>query len=433
MKTFCKKDTLLKRGLRLFLLALLLGFSSAAPGPVAVPIDVRVLSAVSTIRNVLSLEDLYAIQTPTFAHKRLQFDLEFQVNNALSDTRVQYTIFDGHQCKHGDGDIGDGDNDITFTNNYLLSRLRPDFHPTGNGDGFRKMKVSLNIDTDNIRQSPIYQDFKSFGIVKYCVRFSTFSDDVELPQAIEANFLEVPVSLKVFLEDTFQEQSITQISDLDEALKLAEQNSAVEAYICDSEANVIGVDDVQKEQGTTVRVCVVPTQTMLDKGVYLRYIEEFFFYRDDAYQEAIASGTLGSAANDLTVVDCVPGSELCAFETLLSAQFFVNGTGTVQGRGSAFLQFGQDIPVFDELVNRQLLEERTQRRYLDEDDAVEQLSQAASGFSFQILVAPTNRDEDPFFSRRFSSAATSKYKVLQATARVILGVSSLPLVLALIL
>jgi len=72
----------------------------------------------------------------------------------------------------------------------------------------------------------------------------------------------------------------------------------------------------------------------------MKSIEDFTFYRDDITQVAVELNTGGVAANPLTVVSCQSGSIVCAFETLLNADFFEDGAGEVSGSGSAFLELG---------------------------------------------------------------------------------------------
>lgn len=298
-------------------------------------------------RTLVGLDEQFGIREPRFAYDYLQFTLEYAVNDRIDDTQVQYRVFDGKHChwtERGEG----GDNDITQaeSNDFLRSRLRADLKPVGIGDGNRTMKVTLNIDPLTIKASPVYEDFDSYATVKFCVRFSVFNMDTLDPNNVEVNFLETEVHLLINLVDDFVD-AISQLSDIDLVGEMADQGSAVEAYICDSDLNFVEVDARSRIQGEMVRVCVAPTELTMSQGAYLRYIEEFSFYMGEVIQVAIEPGTLGSAADALTIVDCQPGSELCVFETLLRAEFFEEGSGVVTGRGVAFLQFGRGVPLYE--------------------------------------------------------------------------------------
>jgi hypothetical protein len=139
---------------------------------------------------------------------------------------------------------------------------------------------------------------------------------------------------------------------------------------------------------------VTPTDQTLSEGAYLRYIDEFTFRRGEHFQVAIEAGTGGSAASQLTVISCVPGSLICAFETLLGAEFFEGGVGVVYGEGTAFLQFGQGegesrrLQVTAETDNSQLLAERP------------------TAFKFEIVALPVD------YTFAVSAAATMPLTVL---------------------
>jgi hypothetical protein len=329
------------------------------------------VQASQEINRDLNLKDRFNIEIPIFNYESLQFELEYVVSDMMGDTFVAYRVFDGHLCQEGNNDITEND--------YLLSRLRPDLKPVGDGDGFRTMKVTLNVDPVTIASSPIYEDSITSANVYFCVRFSVYNMDFLDPNALEVNFLETPVQLTIDLVDGFA--IVAEVTNSALVLELAYEDSAVEAYICDSEANVLEGD--VKSQGESVRVCVVPNEETLAEGALLRYIEEFTFTREEHEQVAILPGTEGAPATELTVVSCEAGSVLCAFETLLGAEFFYGGVGIVHGTGTAFLQFGEG-----EVVRRRL---QVGGDWGDKSPA-EQLKERPTAFNFDIVALPK---EDP--------------------------------------
>jgi hypothetical protein len=305
-----------------------------------------------------------------FKYETLQFDLDYVVSDFMGDNFITYQIYDGHLCR-------EGNNDIT-NNTYLAPRLRPDLQNLGDGNGNRTMKLTLNIDTIEIASSPIFEDLETLALVYFCVRINVHNMDFFEQEALEVNFLETPVLLTINLVDGFS-INLGQVSNSDLVVELAYEDSAVEAYICDSDSNVISGD--VREQGESIRVCVTPTAETLAQGAYLRYIDEFTFQRDEHVQVAINPGEGGSPANELTFVSCVPGALICAFETLLGSQFFENGVGIVFGYGTAFLQFGQDN---ETVVGRRL--------QFDGLSPEELLSARPTAFAFEIVSIPIENE-----------------------------------------
>lgn len=240
------------------------------------------------------------------------------------------------------------------------------------------MKVTLNIDPDTISNSVIFEDLTTQANVYFCVRIKVYNMDSSDPNALEVNFIETPVLLTVNLVDGFEINSGA-LTNAQSAVELAEDDSAVEAYLCDSDANVVEQGNIQT-QGQSVRVCVRPTSETMAKGAFLRYIEEFTFLREDISQVAISPQTAGVAGSELTVVSCEAGATLCAFETLLGAQFF-SSTGIVSGEGTAFLQFGQGD------TGRRM---KAVSRSTQVNDQGSALSGTPTRFTFDLVVLPYN-------------------------------------------
>ena len=288
---------------------------------------------------------------------------------------VEYHVYNGPECQEGAIDI--------TSNDFLLSRLRPDLSPVGDGSGIRSFKVELTIDPQTIANSSIFEDLGTSANVYFCVRFSVFNEGTSNANAIEVNFVETPVLLEVNLLGNFSISS-GYLTNAALVLQLAQQNSYVQAYLCDQENNVVTGSSV-KNQGQSVRVCVRPIPSTMQDGVFLRQIEEFTFRRDNYTQVAIAPNTGGVAANQLTVVSCVPGSSLCAFETLLSSEFFTT-PGVVNGNGSAYLQFGTNQAT----SKRRQMEEWSARRLqtVSNKDLATTLDKTITYFNFDILALP---------------------------------------------
>ena len=99
-----------------------------------------------------------------------------------------------------------------------------------------------------------------------------------------------------------------------------------------------------RNQGAIIRVCVRPTQEGRDDGIYMREIQSFAFSRtyEDGKTPAVNQVAIENSAaanNGLTDLFCERGWEVCAFETILFANFY-RDSGSVAGSGIASMQFG---------------------------------------------------------------------------------------------
>lgn len=276
----------------------------------------------------------WAISEAEIEYNDFEFILNFEVSDIVQDNMIGYTVFEGDSC----GD--DGGKAISDDANFLLSRVRTDNTPIADGSGLRTIKLETLVIPSEITNSSIYSTTEDGnGLVEYCVRFGVWAWDKNDPSSYEVNFLETV--LKIVINLTAGLTVDTSLSKVETLFKNVNAGSEVEAYICDSEQNIVAM--TATSQGQTVRLCVTPTDKTLGAGIYLRDLEQFTFRREDpksVSQVAIEAGTGGEAADQLTVVSCAPGSIVCAFETLLQADFFVS-EGTVVGIGSVFLQIGQ--------------------------------------------------------------------------------------------
>ena len=276
--------------------------------------------------DVNLLKKRFEIVGPEYVYDNWEFSLDFEVSDFMTDNMIGYSLYDGFNCKNGDA-MNSGDNDITNNDGYLLSRFRSDNVPEGDGSGTRMIKIQSEVVPSKLVNSGIYREGgeaeNGDGIVEYCVRFSNYNMDKDDPQAQEVNFLETTVKVLIRFTGDFGVTPYVDPGDIEE--KEAIEGVALEAYLCDREENIVPVAEFN--QGQTVRVCVTPTAEVLAKGFRMRQIEDFVYRRElpiSTRQQAINAGTGGEPADQLTVVSCRPGSVVCAFETLLFADFFVS-------------------------------------------------------------------------------------------------------------
>ena len=107
------------------------------------------------------------------------------------------------------------------------------------------------------------------------------------------------------------------------------------------------IDPEPKQTGESVRICIAPDEYARSFGVRINRIESYNFTRDGEEQAAIEFDAQ-PALNARTVVNCVPGSMICAFRTIFFDEFFASD-GSVQGFGSVVLEYSEgtvpdDIP-----------------------------------------------------------------------------------------
>jgi hypothetical protein len=231
------------------------------------------------------------------------------------------------------------------------------------------MEVSLTIDPDTIIHTPLYEDFGAYAHVYFCVCVQIREQNGVIP-----NWVETPVLVVIDLTADIATIDSGSFSNMDLVLQMAEQDNAVEAYLCDSDGNVVAEGNMNTTQGTALQICVTPTPETMEQGAFIREIEEFYFSRDDNVHYAILAGDEGTS--ELTVLACPVGTELCSFETLLPSVFF-NDPGIIHGEGVAYLQFGNGEVRRTSVVMRNT-----------ETNIGHTLEQAPTRFGFDIVALP---------------------------------------------
>ena len=126
-----------------------------------------------------------------------------------------------------------------------------------------------------------------------------------------------------------------------------------EAYHCD-QYNQRLEDDLSLFVGQSVRICISPVPDALDVGIRISSIDSFNFTRSSSMQYAIEDNE--GTENGQSVMLCMPGSESCAFRTILQEDFFTSD-GKVDGKGLVSLQYSQGSTV----ISRRLLSDNDRR------------------------------------------------------------------------
>jgi hypothetical protein len=309
-------------------------------------------------RKLQNLSQKWNISGPNFSYAGLIFDLDYESSDFILDQMVIYSIWD-KDCKNGDSVAGD----------ILTANLTLDTETAGDGYFMRDIQLEIGLNPDNIANSSIYSEQIQNGTltasIDFCVRFSlqTKSDT-----PFEVNFRETLVTLIVDLTNGFSIGDVA-VESKERITQTANQAYGIEAAQCNTlnEPLTPLQQSATRNQGAVMRICVQPDSITRASGVYMRRIDSFLFERDYGggqviMQVAVLNG--GPAVNGLTNLYCGEGWETCALETILFSNFF-RSAGTVEGSGTAAMQFGGSVGPTRHLRSTDVFSEKD-----DEDIAV---------------------------------------------------------------
>jgi hypothetical protein len=270
----------------------------------------------------------YYVGTPDFRQERLDLFLRYPVSDFVPYRNLDWTIFDGVGCADS--------NEISTYQEYLSIDMiyAPESEsPEGDGTAFRNVTLSFTFNPDTIRASEIIHEQDLETYLEFCVRLGANTADRINPGAVEVFYAETFVRLKILQNGDFDvEESVTIRPE-----RIGEQRERQDYFLIGFLCNATNHEIVDPEpiyQGQIHRVCVTPTADALKAGVYMRAIDSFSWTRQDIYQPAILPPAKPAA---LTEVECEPGMEICAFETLFKAAFFYK-LGRIDGMGIGWLQ-----------------------------------------------------------------------------------------------
>jgi hypothetical protein len=114
---------------------------------------------------------------------------------------------------------------------------------------------------------------------------------------------------------------------------------AAEVYECDWRNQEI-TSLAPRTDGASIRICIRPNEIARSLGIKINKIVSWNFTRTDLnlMQWAVEPDAI-QATDGLTVLTCLPGSDVCAFRTQLMSNFF-DVDGILSGVGSVWLEFG---------------------------------------------------------------------------------------------
>jgi hypothetical protein len=271
----------------------------------------------------------YYIGVPDFEQDRLDLFLLYPVSDFVPYRNLDWTIFDGPEC-------GAGSNEISNYQEYLSIEMihAPESEsPEGEGNTFRNVTLSFTFDPDTIRSSEIISEQGLDTLLHFCVRLGVYSADIINPGAVEVFYKETFLRLQILQDGNLEVEESVSLTPDRVGEEKGEQAYYLIGFLCNATNHEV-VDPEPIYQGQSTRVCVTPTAESLQAGVYMRAIDSFSWTRQDIYQPAIFPH---AEPAPLTEVECEPGMEICAFETLFKAAFFYK-LGRVDGMGIGWLQ-----------------------------------------------------------------------------------------------
>ena len=110
------------------------------------------------------------------------------------------------------------------------------------------------------------------------------------------------------------------------------------AHECDHTNKEI-VNNIAKTQGSSVRMCVVPSEAAVDAGAKMWSIEWWTWSQVNVNQTAVEPQGL-EASDGRTLLMCERGMDVCFFQTRFIDDFFQLQTNGIQGDGHCWITFG---------------------------------------------------------------------------------------------
>ena len=313
-----------------------------------------------TYRELAGLAQKWNLTSNGVTFDALNFQLDYIVSDFIIDSMIDAEAYTT-ECKEGGQTIPE--NNMNFT-------LITDDTPPGAGDFERSISINVTVNPSNLENSVVFnytydENGKKSAEVKFCMRFSLYTNGAT---PIEVNYLETIVGFTADLSSGFTIDGIAvEPKEVEEVT--ATQKYSVDAYKCNKFDDTLSSTalSLAMTQGEVIRVCVTPNQDAREQGLYMNAIEDFTFERDYGGPigliTQIAIENKQEASNYMTALFCTPGSLICAFETVLMADFFIS-PGLTYGSGTAILQFG-DSPTKWQRRNE---EKQSPYRSLQEDD-----------------------------------------------------------------
>jgi hypothetical protein len=278
------------------------------------------------VESLLALR--WRLQQSSVNYDGLRFDINYTVSDFITESLVEYIIYDGVECSFGANDVTDS--------GYFDSWVTTEVGVPGSGLTTQELTFSSNILPETITQSTAYEETGNEASINFCVKLSLYNKALPDPTAVVIKSQEAVIKLDIDLVDNLS-ISGQDVTPRDVGVETSDDAFYVEAFVCEEDGTP--PEDTQPLlQGQGILVCVKPTQQALDIGFRVRRIDSFTFIQGSLTQAAVVDQV--SSVNGLTELWCDAGASLCMFETILQADFYFGAAANVGGSGLATLQFG---------------------------------------------------------------------------------------------
>lgn len=350
-------------------------------------------------RDLVSLAEKWNLTDNGFEYESLSFKLGYVTSDFVLNSMMSAELYDTN-CKEGG---------VPVPSEELSYTVLQDDTIAGVGENPRIISVQIDINSAAISDSITYSETTNRvgelqATVQFCMRMGLFTNS---EPAIEVNFLETIVILYIDLTDGFAIDNIS-VTPRDQLVQTANQAYQVEGFLCDFKNRELSDSEkaAARNQGSLLRVCVRPDEEARGDSVFMRSIDNFTWQRDFGgaigiqNQEAVVDRE--PALNGLTTLECVSGSEVCAFESILFAAMF-RTPGLVTGSGVASMQFGTET-----ITN-------TRRELRSLQDRGDEGAAAQAEFDFDMEVVPVRNPYLNYGDDSSSSALSFRFLVTVCT------------------
>jgi hypothetical protein len=247
----------------------------------------------------------YVIDDPNIQWSGYRIEMDYSLSAPSSTDNVQYAVYSDKYCQGG-----------------LISEeeIEPSL-VTSNGSV--RLSLLLNPYKINGKRYVSYED--TFATINICVRLWVTGADAQTLSDPHDKYVIIKADLK-------------EMTGIEAILDDKSKYWGVDVYHCDDRHIEVMNPVPIVTNGEKFRLCIKPTKTTTDDGIFLARIHSFRFERGDVIQTAVTPYEI----DEVTEVSCDAGSAICILESVLSNEFFWS-TGEVKAEGSIFLQFGRQV------------------------------------------------------------------------------------------
>ena len=115
-----------------------------------------------------------------------------------------------------------------------------------------------------------------------------------------------------------------------------------EVFECNEANEPVRDTTTPRKMGYEIKLCFKPNTPTRNRDVLVQSVQKFTFFRNQgaAVQHVVRGGN--EANEELSLVLCIPGAEICSFKTKMAdSLFYGDRKGNVTGVGEIGMQFGQ--------------------------------------------------------------------------------------------